>query len=55
VFFEEGISETKLHLIVTRELISSLLSFGRDLQVISPNELVNNMKEIASQMADNYK
>jgi predicted DNA-binding transcriptional regulator YafY len=54
-YFEKGISETKLHIIVTRELVSSLLSFGKDLQVISPIELANNMKEIANQMACNYR
>lgn len=54
-FFEDNISETRLHIIITRELVSNLLSFGKDLQVLSPSDLVSQMNEVAQQMLINYQ
>ena len=49
-----GVSETKLHIIITRELKSQLLSFGKDLEVLAPQELVADLKNTAQDMASLY-
>jgi predicted DNA-binding transcriptional regulator YafY len=54
-YFDNNISETRLHLIITRELISNLLSFGKDLQVLGPANLVSEMNDVAQQMLNNYQ
>jgi predicted DNA-binding transcriptional regulator YafY len=50
-----GVSETKLHVIITRELKTLLLSYGNELEVLAPEELVKDLKEIAEAMATLYK
>ena len=50
-----GVSETKLHVIITRELKTLLLSYGNELEVLAPAELVKELKEIAEAMALLYR
>lgn len=41
--------------IINRELVQQLLSYGRDVEVIEPNELKNKLKDQVNKMKDYYE
>jgi len=54
-WIDENTFEVKLHLIINKELISILLSYGADLTVVKPIALSKTLINILEDAVKNYK
>ncbi len=52
--YEYGFVHIRLYTIINQELINLILSFGKEVRVLSPDTLVNRIKAVADTLSSLY-